>query len=204
VDRLAALLQDIEDKICDDDTLIDQYTKIEGMTPLDIMVEKERRREAIEILKIAFPALSRKDRKILWLYGIRGLSQVEIGKRARMNQSSVARRIDRIHRKVQKLLQNYSQYDDWKDTFRPPQSKEEAHTPETRGYPYDIMMKVGVECVKVKLDGVIHYRSRWECRIPEYLRKAFGNDDTICNICDNCSRPEMQRKRKGTQKRAAA
>lgn len=195
MDRLTAILQDIEEAICDDDTLIDEYTKIEGMTPLDIMLEKERRREAIAILRAVLPNISRKNRKIIWLYAIKGISLTEIGRRLNISRQGLTKKVDALHKKIDNILIEHKEYFDWVDTFRPPQSIKEAHTPEVRGYPFDVMKTVSVECVKVKLDGIMRFRNKWECRIPDYLQSSFGDEKTVCSLCKNCSVTTMRERR---------
>lgn len=190
---MSALLEDIEEAICDDNTLIDQYTRIDGITPLDIMLEKEKRRHIVAMLRFVMPRLNKKSRKVLWLYAVKGLSLVDIGKKLRITTPSVHERIERMHNKILKILLERPEYLDWVEALLPPRSKEVAHAPETRGYPFEIMVMVSVACVKVKLDGVMNYRNKWECRMPEYLQKSFGDEKSCCTLCGSCSKVENRK-----------
>ena len=159
------------------------------------MLEKEKRRHIITMLRFVMPRLNKKNRKVLWLYAIKGLNLVDIGKRLRITTPSVHERIERMHNKILKMLLERTEYIEWFEALLPPRSQEVAHAPETRGYPFEIMVMVSVACVKVKLDGIMHHKNKWECRMPEYLQGAFGDDKSCCSLCVNCSKVQNRKVR---------
>lgn len=193
ISKLNLLLQDIEESICDDETIIEQYTRIEGVSSLDILIEKERRRTVIEMMKFVMSTLDHIDRKILWLYAIRGMTHTAIAKKMRTSRQSIAKRIDRIHKKLPSMPS------EWRIAILPKASVLVAGLPKPTGTPFDITRKVNIQTVKVKIDGNYQYRSKWKCKVDEYFENSFGDSNTICTFCDKCSNVYMKKAAKSNQ-----
>lgn len=179
----------------DDTTLIDHYTQIEGVTPLDILLEKEKRRAIIEMLRFVMPLLDRKDRKVFWLF-IKGEPFEMIARRMGMKKQSVSERLDRIPKKLEAHI-SPEQREYWMGFLISPQSEKVAGYPTSCGYPFEYLMHVDDKDLEddeknwgIRV-GRRTYLSRWKCKLPEYFDECFEEGHkTHCPICTECHRKD--------------
>jgi hypothetical protein len=190
VDKLQSLIKDIQDNFLDEETLIDQYCRYEGRTPLEVLEEKESRKEVVEVLQWLLENLPQDDKEILIKWIIEGKSLDQVAIETRKAKSSIQYRIERIPVIIEKKfvqMVNHNNYS--RDTFI--QEKQyDAHSPTPLGYPYEIAKsssKGGYWGMLNKKRRSV-YRTKLQCKIPEYLQTCFHDDKTICNICNKCKR----------------
>jgi predicted DNA-binding protein YlxM (UPF0122 family) len=165
--------------------LLDEYLIQTAVTPEEVLLEKERMEEIAALLQLIKGNLSEKQWDILWLYSVEGWTYEEIGIKYGIKRAAICRYIRRITEKLNKLVNNSGANPTIsEELFREPQSKLEAHSPETAGYPYEIMQNCSMtgEWKSCGRNGK-RWVSKVTCRIPEYLKESFrlaGADGPGC------------------------
>ena len=126
--------------------------------------------------------LSRRDRKILWLY-IKGESMRQIGDKLGITKQSTHERLNNIPRKLQKSLTADHLASIRKYLLDNP-STTEADTPKNLlGWPVSYLQKVSVAGRWGISRGKKVYHTQTECRIPEYIGNAScGMCGTKCKV----------------------
>ncbi|WP_371380732.1 RNA polymerase sigma factor [Sporomusa aerivorans] len=173
---------------------MDEYLVMTAVTPEDVLLEKERMEEIAELLQLIKRNLSEKQFDILWLYSVEGWTQEEIAKKYETYHMKISRALKKTHEICAKIILDPTIV---QELFRDPQSKLEAHSPETAGYPYEMLQECnnGGEWKNCGRSGK-RWVSKSICRIPEYLQDSFGDLSTTCGLCttdegDNkCARKE--------------
>jgi predicted DNA-binding protein YlxM (UPF0122 family) len=177
--------------------LLDEYLIQTAVTPEEVLLEKERMEEIAALLQLIKGNLSEKQWDILWLYSVEGWTYEEIGIKYGIKRAAICRYIRRITEKLNKLVNNSGANPTIsEELFREPQSKLEAHSPETAGYPYEIMQNCSMtgEWKSCGRNGK-RWVSKVTCRIPEYLKESFGSP-VACGLCtddwgnDKCEHKE--------------
>lgn len=187
MNSLSALLQDIRENFADEETLIDQYTRIEGRTPLDVLCEKESRLEIVELLKDIDKYLDPLDRKILQLYVIDGKTQDEVALRMKITRQAVSKRLGKMSWKIAKHGCEIPHFDNYKDRdFLIKNSTKEIGSPHGCDFPFKYLEHINVGGFWGQYRGKPIWKSKSECRILPYLRKSFGDDKTVCSLCKVC------------------
>lgn len=174
---------------------------IEILTPEEVLLEKERMSEILQMLKQVREIIGDRNFEILCMYVVENKKQKHIAKYFKIAQPRVATILSNICRKVKECKEKFPQYETilCKDNLLPEQSTLEAEPPETKGYPFEFLQRISLDgkwqksvkrvyimdkCV-AKFD-VENFVSQETCLLPIYFEKAFGDDKTICNICDKC------------------
>lgn len=194
MDNLSALLKDIRDNLASDERLIEQYIRKEGQTPLDVLVERESRRDIVELLSHLEEILDEIDLKILEMFIIDNRTQEYMANVLGISQPAIVKRLNKIPEKVVKFGYKIPHFDNYvgKD-FLIKSSTLEVGSPTGCGFPFEYLQKINVGGHWGKVKGKKNKRQRlWvskaECRLPEYFTKCFGDNETKCPICQNCKR----------------
>ena len=194
MDKLTSLLQDIRDKWEDEELLIQEYSRTEGKTALDVLVEQESRREAIELLRSIDKILDPTDRKILEYYIIDNMTQEEIAYRLKLNQSAISMRIKRIPLKLKKYSDKIAHFDNYSEgNFFITKKYEDRGNKISCGFPFELLQNINVGGYWGKCNGKRNsiYLSRSKCVIPEYLQKSFNSNKIVCTLCTKCKRKDV-------------
>lgn len=173
---------------------ISEYLLNTSVTPEDVLLEKERMEEISRLVILLKDNLSEKSFDILWLYAVEKWTQGEIAEKYSTYQRNISRILDKIQKTCLKLLSNGTITS---ELFREPQSKLEAHSPETAGYPHEILQNCndGGEWKRCGRNG-LRWITKSTCRLLDYLEESFGDDLTTCGICwddfgeNRCKRKE--------------
>ena len=185
---LRSMLRDIRDTLCDDEALIEQYVRKEGLSPLEVLVERESRQEIIYILNAIDKYLDPDDRKILELWVIDGKDQKQIGEILGLTQQAISYRIrvmpDKIARHVCEIPFFDLYYQSELFTEKPYQTHNQTNL---LGFPFEHLSKLGNGGYWGQYKGRKVYQSRSICKVPEYLAGAF-DDKTVCTYCKRCKR----------------
>jgi len=175
-----------------------------SVTPEDILVEQERLEEILQLVLFIKNTLSEKEFDILWLYAVEGWTYERIGEKYSIKKAAICRYLKRIFKKVNKHV-NFSYFNPTilSSLFREPQSKLEAHSPESIGYPYEFLQNIndGGEWKNCGRSGKKYY-TKSKCALPEYFEGAFGDSTTVCSLCyddwgvNHCTRQEEDQRMK--------
>lgn len=189
MDKLQGFLLDAEDNLMDEESLVDHYVRKEGMTPLDVLVERESRLDIVHILRILKDSLDPIDQEILKLYAIEGKTFRTIAKILNMAPSSIHERWKSIPSKVNKLAEQIPYFDNYmgKD-FLIKNSTKEAGSPSGCGFQHEYFEHINIGGRWGKSKGKSIWISQDECRLPEVFQQAFGDDKTVCTKCASCKR----------------
>jgi predicted DNA-binding protein YlxM (UPF0122 family) len=151
--------------------------------------------EIVELLQVIRSKLTEKQWDILWLSAVDGWTQEKIAEKYGTYHMKISRILKKTQEICAKLLSNPIIVPE--ELFRQPQSKLEAHSPETAGYPYEILQNVNdggqwKNCGR----GGKRWVTKSTCRIPEYLQESFGISNVRCGLCwddfggNKCKRKE--------------
>lgn len=162
---------------------------IENLTPEEILIERERCNDVLDMLKLARRIIGDRDYQILCRYVIDNATQETIAKEFSLTQSTISTILDNICVRISDASKKYS-YDMLKETIIAPQSVLEAHACETRGYPYEFLQDVNVGGMwkTTARTNKQKFVSQNRCMLPEYFEQSFKDSNTVCNICENCDR----------------
>ncbi|EGO65610.1 sigma-70 family RNA polymerase sigma factor [Acetonema longum] len=177
------------------DRNIEYILQQHSATPEEILLEKERQQEIIDLLLYIRAVIGAKEFQMLWLYVVDGLTQQQIAAKFHTHQQKISRILKKILEKVQKKCVKTPEICAviWgEQSFCSPISPEAGHPKRKIDYPYEFLQAVNA-------GG--HWRSgkyisRKVCRVPEYLAESFGDSQTKCPLCmeDNgdysCTRQE--------------
>jgi|GEM_PF-5269733 len=171
-----------------------------SVTPEDILVEQERLEEIIQLVLFIKNTLSEKEFDILWLSTVEGWTQDKIAKKYNTYQKNISRILKKTQKCCLRLLSNPTILS---SLFREPQSKLEAHSPESIGYPYEFLQDIndGGEWKNCGRSGKKYY-TKSKCALPEYFEGAFGDSTTVCSLCyddwgvNHCTRQEEDQRMK--------
>jgi predicted DNA-binding protein YlxM (UPF0122 family) len=188
MDKLSLLLRDIEERFTDSDDLIEQYSKQEGRTPLDVLVEIESRKEIVQILYLICNMLRDKDREVFIMYVIEGKTIDEIGNRLEISHQAVSKRMAKIRKNIAKFIEKNGCkipfFDNYNEGIKIVQEKEfEAGSPTGCGFPFELLSKVNAGGYWGKTKGKDIWLSRTVCKLPEMFAESFGDNLTICTYC---------------------
>lgn len=160
---------------------IEYILKQHSATPEEILVEKERQQEIIDLLLYIRATVGEEEFKILWLYVVEGLTQQQIAEKCHTYKQNISRILKRILEKVQKKCDKHPDFCVviWREHLFSDPVKEAGSSKHKIDYPHEFLQAVnaGGHWQQGK------YISGKECRIPEYLAEAFGDSETKCPIC---------------------
>lgn len=162
-------------------------------TPEEIILEEERQSEILEMLEGVREVVGERDYQILTLYVVDKWTQQRIAKHFGLSQPAVFKVLHKVIReKIANASYNYPQYFTilCRDNLLPMQSQLEAHSPETRGYPFEFLQKVSVSGTWHTRQNKRTYVSKDMCLLPEYFEEAFKDNNTVCPICEKCKRQQ--------------
>lgn len=185
----------LRDGYCDIETIIEETSQIEGVTPEDILVEQEKRRELLTTLTEILSALTKKQQKILWFL-IRGWTQESVAKVMGITQPCIVQYVNTIQKRIMRKVDK-QKLDSLFELLQAPQSKKEATMPQGCGLPYEWLKEQSNGIKKTKIRGVMQWRSCTICKLPEYFNETFGDSNTQCNLCATCSRKKDMPNRNG-------
>lgn len=183
--NLEECLRELDELINSEDETY-ELVRCYGMSPEDAIIEMERRKKVAELLQIVLPTLNEKDLTIFWKFGVEGKSQNVIAKEIGMAQPTVWYRIEKMYERIAEITTiNIAE---WADFLLPPQSDLEAGSPESMGYPYEFAREQNDGGRWGIKDGYRRWISKSKCTMPEYFKKCFPDQKTVCPICDTCKR----------------
>lgn len=160
--------------------------EIDYNSPEEILIKKEKQKEAEEVYKIIRVALS--DYEYFILNESTYKSTHEIGEALALDHSTIIRKLQKIKTKVIAAMGDKAET--YKLTFQEPQSVNTPGNPPAAGFPYEQEMKLPFG---LSWQGKYGTDRQWKkdqkCHIPEYLAGCGGV--AICTICEEkCSRKE--------------
>ena len=160
--------------------------EIDYNSPEEVLIQKEKQKEAEEVYKIIRVALS--DYEYFILNESTYKSTYDIGKALALDHSTVLRKLQKIKAKVIAAMGDKAEI--YKETFQEPQKISSPSDPISLGQPYEAEMKLpkGMSW-QGKYGTDRQWKKDLKCRIPEYLEGCGGI--SICTICEEkCSRKE--------------
>lgn len=187
--KLNALIKAIEDGITNTDSLIETYSRQHGADPLDLLVEKERRKRICEIICNILHKLPQKDRRILFMI-MTGFSVPDMAEKLKIDVSCVYKRINKFHNKILKKYITQKEAIELRELLEPEPSTLEAHAPEDCGFPFEWLMNLGNGGEWGLYNGRKTYRSKKKCFLPEYFQRCFKDNKTHCSLCAECKRKD--------------
>lgn len=160
--------------------------EVDYNSPEEILIQKEKQKEADEVYKIIRVALSEYEYFILNESTYKSLR--EIGERLNLSEQYLSKLLQDIRAKVIAAMGDKAET--YKLSFQEPQSVNTPNEPPSMGFPYEQEMKLPLDMTwQGKYGSVREKRKDLKCRIPEYL--AGCGSMSICTICDEkCSRKE--------------
>ena len=123
------MLDDVRLKFINDDYLIEQYERKQGLSPLEIIIQKEERQAIVNIVMQSIEILKGNDKQILEMYVIDGWNQCEIAKQIGISQPAVNKRLQKIPTIIEKWLLSDTLYY-CKELLCDKPSMKEAKTPQ--------------------------------------------------------------------------
>ena len=158
--------------------------EIDYNSPEEILIKKEKQKEAEEVYKIIRVALS--DYEYFILNESTYKSQESIGQALALSQQEISKKLQKIKTKVIAAMGDKAET--YKLTFQEPQSVNTPGNPPAAGFPYEQEMKLPFG---LSWQGKYGTDRQWKkdqkCHIPEYL----AGSGSICTICEEkCSRKE--------------
>jgi hypothetical protein len=219
IDKTAAILEELSEQYMDDSVIIDGYSRTQGLSPLDCLVEREKTSAVLGIYRAIAKVLTSAELEIFIGWVIDGNTYTEIGRELRRpsaklvirSKSKKSREIVRkaennignnCIRRILKKIKGITDTDDilymyGEITDNP--SELEAHTPQIQlGWPHAFLKESNggsywtkpTKAAKKKSE----YKPRVVCKIPEYLQGCFGDDMTRCSLCGrHCTRKKNNR-----------
>lgn len=191
-------MQEIKEQLLDDDSIIDAYGRVQGLSPLDVLVAREKMQMVIDIYKEIAKVLSAEDLEILMMWIRDNRVYSDIGGHIRgevvTNDNKVKlkmvgkRRIVKIKKELGYNV-TYHLYIIWKQILLDESSMNEAWTPKEHiGWLCTTLQKINNGGYWGVRDGYKEYKSKSICLIPQYLEESFGTK-VICTYCGKrCSR----------------
>lgn len=199
--------------------MIENYGRTQGLDPCEILVEKEKRQEIVQMIKLVLSKLSPKEREIFYMYCIDKMTFEQIGehvvgeyKKLLKNASGYKSKkteenkrialtkigIKELQRITAKIKQKCTPVSNTlcKDLLLPNESMEEASTPKHHiGWLGTRLMKVnnGGYWSYNKHRDTKEYKSKHKCAIDTYT-------EGICSQCGiKCTNKEMKPRAKFVQ-----
>lgn len=160
--------------------------EIDYNSPEEILIKKEKQKEAEEVYKIIRVALSDYEYFILNESTYKSLR--DIGESLALSEPYLVKYLKKIRAKVIAAMGDKAET--YKLTFQEPQSVNTPGNPPAAGFPYEQEMKLPFG---LSWQGKYGTDRQWKkdqkCHIPEYL--AGCGSVSICTICEEkCSRKE--------------
>lgn len=162
------------------------YNEIDYNSPEEVVIQKEKQREAEEVYKIIRVALSDYEYFILNESTYKSLDS--IGEALAIPKTTLWEKLQKIKAKVIAAMGDKAET--YKITFQEPQSINTPNDPPSMGFPYEQEMKLprGMSW-QGKYGTETTWKKNQHCNIPEYL--AGSGSVSICTICEEkCSRKE--------------
>ena len=203
--RVARIISDLTEQYMDDDALIEAYCRKEGSSAEEVILAKERMQGLCDLFKELYKQLSHSDFNVLIKWLIEGRTMVDIGKMKHntaatakskyaaqnFNQAGM-RETRRIAKVLRKLALNPNVI-----SLKPllTQEFEKDATPPMNygGWLVERLERANTDASWSKPTKTCHvkseYKTRYHCRIPEYLHKSFGDNIPTCTMCGKrCTR----------------
>lgn len=160
--------------------------EIDYNSPEEILIKKEKQKEAEEVYKIIRVALSDYEYFILNESTYKSLR--DIGESLALSEPYLVKYLKKIRAKVIAAMGDKAET--YKLTFQEPQSVNTPGNPPAAGFPYEQEMKLPLDMTwQGKYGSIKQKKKDQKCHIPEYL--AGCGSVSICTICEEkCSRKE--------------
>ena len=201
------MLLELIDKYANEDEIISSYEQEYAISPEDLLVQRESRKEAIELVRFAMDNLSKEDKDIIEMYVIERMTFEQIGNLIGYHKSNILRKLAKIPAKLEKIYDKLATnhninpynigdvpFDELKGLlfYRTPKIRYE-HT--ALGFPMDFLQKQFKRAgwsKKGPNPRFIGYRTTYQCKIRQYLAEAFHENegDTKCLLCSKCARSD--------------
>jgi predicted DNA-binding protein YlxM (UPF0122 family) len=174
------------------DKMIDGHTYPYGVTPEEVVLEKERKREIMEFLAKLSSVLTDKQRKVLWLYAVEGNRPSDVASMLEISKPDFSN----IKVRIKTIAERMSRKAQFREHLLPAQSVLEPHKPESCGLPFEFLMSQNDGGRTGRKYGRKVYISKEKCLIPEYFEQCFGkNHKVTCSLCEKCSRRDYFKSR---------
>jgi predicted DNA-binding protein YlxM (UPF0122 family) len=164
------------------DLLLQQYNNYHGMTPEDVLCERERQADIIKMMMQLRKNLSEKQFDVLWLYTVEKQTFDTIGSKYGTSKQAIQQLFERILEKIKTHVDFLSFREMYYEGLLPRQSTIEAHGAEHKiGYPSEFLKEIAVEGQSEEpIHGRRAYKMKNTCVVPEYLANSFGDLRTCC------------------------
>lgn len=160
--------------------------EIDYNSPEEVIIQKEKQREAEEVYKIIRVALSDYEYFILNESTYKSLDS--IGEALAIPKTTLWEKLQKIKAKVIATMGDKAEM--YKLTFQEPQSVNTPNDPPSMGFPFEQEMKLPLGMTwQGKYGSNRQWKKNQHCKIPEYLNSS--GSVSICTICEEkCSRKE--------------
>ena len=207
------ILLEIIDKYATEDEVIESYEQEYAISPEDLLVQRESRKEAIELIRFAMENLSQEDKDIIEMYVIERMTYEQIGYLLGYHKSNILRKLAKIPHKLEKIYNKHATnpefnlYNIENIPFDELKGLLFYRTPKIRfgqvslGFPMDFLRKQFKRAGWCKHKsgakaGLTEYTTTYQCKIRQYLAESFHEEEgeTKCNLCYRCRRIEKNNK----------
>ena len=215
IDKTSVIIQELKEQLLTTDDIINSYCYTQGLTPLDILVQKEKMLAVIILYRAMAKVLKPDELEDMVRYIIEKRSRRDIGARKneimedvtskqkkRMYLAAKLRGYRRISRILKKLRKNVptGRYIGCKELLLPNESNKEADTPKFHvGWLCTSLEKIyaGGDWTtnRKSYNNREIYQSKTRCMIPEYIQSSFPDSpkgSIACYRCgEKCTRKSM-------------
>jgi len=187
MDKLRAVLKDIKDEI---NVSIEDYSRFEGLSPEEILIERETLLNVIDFLPRAIELLDDIDREVITLYIVEGWTLQQIGNKLKITHQAVSDRLRKIPTKIQKNFVKLTCKNGIVNILSREDFVPEEGIPfhagglTSLGFPFQLLSNCSDKGYWGQIDYQKAYKSKTKCLIPEYFYESFGDNETTCTICD--------------------
>lgn len=214
MNSLDKILKDIIEDYLDDDSIIESYQREYGISPEDLLIEKESRKEAVELIRFAMEYLTETEKKVLFKYIFENKNQFKIADEIGVHRSTISRMMSNIPEHIRKLYNkhalnvyestiNMRGFFSKVDVFLNPtfeqlrdllfyKSPFHMHKITSMGWPFDIARSKFISAGwmkhrRGKRAGIVEWRAKYGCGVSNYLKNAFqGMEPPVCPFCKTC------------------
>lgn len=212
MNTLDKILLELVDKYQNEDVVLDRYDQEYAFSPEDLLIQRESRREAVELIKFAIKYLPEEDKRIIKMYVVERKTLKQIGEILGYGTTTIFVKLQKIPNKMKKLYykheinrefntinmkESLQTFEELRDLlfFKTPK----VHLESTcMGFPFEVMMKqwkwTALYVQKSGLNaGIGIWKTISQCLIPEYLAQAFSTQkgEVVCTLCSKCTRRDI-------------
>ena len=215
MNSLDKILLELIDKYRDEDVVLDRYEQEYAISPEDLLVERESRKEAIELVNFALDNLTEEDKNIIQMYVLEGLTLEQVGNKLGYHRITISNKLGKIPAKLKKIYNKHKLnggfntiYIEGESPSAPPTFEEmrdllfyrtpKVHIESTcMGFPHEFLQvqykwsawyrhKTG------KNAGLTIWKTANQCLVREYLAQSFKTElgEVVCTLCPKCKRSD--------------